>query len=56
MRAESMLDCGVISALIGDDADATRRGRIALEAAERKGSLAMQRKATALLAGDLSRL
>jgi len=39
-----------------DILSAERRGRAAMAVASAKGSLAHQRKAEALLAGDLSRL
>jgi class 3 adenylate cyclase/tetratricopeptide (TPR) repeat protein len=55
-RSEALLEAGVAAAIIGDSESAERRGRSALASAVAKGSLAHQRKAEALLAGDLSRL
>jgi hypothetical protein len=42
--------------MIGDADSAERRGRAAMAVASAKGSLAHQRKAEAVLAGDLARL
>jgi class 3 adenylate cyclase len=53
-RSEWFVETGVIAALAGERALATRRGEIALETATRKGNLAMVRKARALLAGEVA--
>jgi hypothetical protein len=55
-RAEALIESGVVAAMIGDADSAERRRRAAMAVASAKGSLAHQRKAEALLAGDLSRL
>jgi tetratricopeptide (TPR) repeat protein len=55
-RSEALIESGVVAAIIGDTKSAERRAHAALAVASAKGSLAHQRKAEALLAGDLSRL
>jgi class 3 adenylate cyclase len=53
-RSEWLFEIGVIAALAGETAVARRRGELALETATRKGNVAMVRRATALLAGDVA--
>jgi hypothetical protein len=55
-RAEALIESGVVAYIIGDHEAAERRAHKALAVARSKESVAHERKATALLAGDLSRL
>jgi class 3 adenylate cyclase/tetratricopeptide (TPR) repeat protein len=55
-RSEALIESAVVAAMIGDADSAERRGRAAMAVASAKGSLAHQRKAEAVLAGDLARL
>ena len=55
-RAEALIETGVVAFMIGDEIAAERRARKALAGALSKESVAHQRKAEALLAGDISNL
>jgi tetratricopeptide (TPR) repeat protein len=55
-RAETYLESGVVAQIAGDRKAAERRAMAAIEVAARKGIVAVELKARALLSGDISRL